>query len=289
MLFEEDKNIVAVSTTLGYDYPEILAQFRAIDIIRESLVELPYTKDYWCRDYMPIQTSESEFIAFSYKPDYLVRSKKDKKYITSEKDKLTAYSKLGLLEPIKSDIILDGGNVVFAKNLIGEDVAIMTEKILYENDATIRDDATLNHLTAKLETLLGCKILLLPWDIFDVCGHTDGIVNYISPGKLLVNLRLSENYIANEIRKRLIEAKFVLIDIPLSDYHDLSWAYINILRTKNFIAVPKLNRCTDQEAYEFIKTLLPQYGNHIYQIDTEKISSEYGGALNCMTWTIKKP
>lgn len=287
MILEEEKNTVAVSTTLGYEYPNVLAQLNTIDIIRKSLVELPYTKDFWCRDYMPIQKSDGEFIDFIYRPDYLVRSKVNKKYLTSDKGKLVAYRKLVDNEPIKSDIILDGGNVVFAKNIYGKSFAIMTEKVFYENDATVRDEASIKHISKELANFLGCEIIFLPWDIFDVCGHTDGIVNYISEGKLLVNLKLSEKYIANEIRERLTTANFGLIDLPLSDYHELSWAHINILRTKDFVAIPKLNRVTDKEAYDFIKNLLLQYGANIYQIDTEDITTKYGGALNCMSWTVK--
>ena len=32
---------------------------------------LKYTNDVWCRDFMPIQTSENRFVSYKYFPNYL--------------------------------------------------------------------------------------------------------------------------------------------------------------------------------------------------------------------------
>lgn len=38
----------------------------------------------------------------------------------------------------------------------------------------------------------------------------------------------------------------------------------------------------------FIKFVYPQYGNHIYQLQMREFIAENGGALNCITWTLKE-
>ena len=46
-----------------------------------SHVFLKDTADIWCRDYMPIQTSTNEMVAYIYRPDYL-STPTMQKYIT---------------------------------------------------------------------------------------------------------------------------------------------------------------------------------------------------------------
>ena len=40
------------------------------------------TKDIWCRDYMPLQMTDHEFVAFGYRPDYLMDTAAHRKSIT---------------------------------------------------------------------------------------------------------------------------------------------------------------------------------------------------------------
>lgn len=82
---------------------------------------LSFTKDYWVRDFMPIQVTENNFIQYKYQPDYL---KNNQKYITNPKGCCKSLK-------IKSnyiDIILDGGNIIKCSNQI-----IMTDKVFVEN------------------------------------------------------------------------------------------------------------------------------------------------------------
>lgn len=277
MLLESEKNCVAVSDLLISDYSKIVGQLAGVT----DIIHLKGTKDYWCRDYMPLQRESNTFIEFSYNPDYLLH-KGLERYITDGAEVLMNIN--GKATSIKTSLKIDGGNVVIAVNKNGKRMAIMTEKVFYENDSEKRKETE-----QELKSLFGidCELLFLPWDIYDVCGHTDGIVHPISKGQLLVNLRLYEQYIANEMRRRLSE-HFNLIELPLSDYHELSWTYINMVRTRDFIAIPSVRKpITDREAFNFVKSLYPQYGDRIIQIDTRHISEKYGGSLNCMAWTFK--
>lgn len=285
MVLESEKNRLAISGVLAADHTRIYNELKSK--VCSDLVVLKDTEDYWCRDYMPLQVEKGTFLQFKYEPDYLGRNPKNHEYITDPYKPLSHIEPASCIKPL--DLILDGGNVVFAINKDGKKVAIMTEKIFYENANEERGkDEAIKEIVDKLEKHFGCELLLLPWDIWDVCGHIDGIVHPISKGQLLVNVRLYEPYIANEMRRRLSK-QFNLIELPLSEYHDLSWAYINMVRTKDFICVPQMKlKTTDKEALDFIKLLYPQYGDRIIPIDTRYLSEKYGGSLNCMTWTYKE-
>ena len=79
------------------------------------------------------------------------------------------------------------------------------------------------------------------------------------------------------------------IELELSEYDDLSWAYINCLQTQDFIIIPGIgNTITDAEALKQYKELFPEYKGHIYQVQMREFIEEHGGALNCLTWTIKE-
>ena len=79
---------------------------------------------------------------------------------------------------------------------------------------------------------------------------------------------------------------FVVVDLKLSKYYENSWAYINMLQTRDIIIVPGLGLPTDGEALEQIKKLYPFYEGRIYQVNIAPIVERWGGALNCLSWTM---
>ena len=66
---------------------------------------------------MPVQVSANRLVQFVYNPDYL----QPKKYRSTISDVNTICNKMGLY-PVKSNIVLDGGNVIRLRNKV-----IMTE------------------------------------------------------------------------------------------------------------------------------------------------------------------
>lgn len=237
------------------------------------------TEDYWCRDYMPIQDGYDSFTQFVYHPDYL---EKEREYETPRKvvvDNTHRIRKNVCLQ--QEDIIADGGNFTACTSKHGNDVIVMTEKIFAENP-TMTKEAILKEIGDRI---FNREIVLLPWDKEDECGHTDGIVHNIGDGRVLVNLEVYPKEIAAEMRKRL-EEYFDVVDLKLSNYHDDSWAYINMLQTRDVIIVPALGMETDAEALAQIKELHPDYEDRIYQVNVAKLVKDYGGALNCLSWTI---
>ena len=80
MITEQYKDKVYFSQLLRTDYPNIYKDVcEILDANNVAHEMLPLTKDYWCRDYMPIQYACDRFSQFVYNPDYL---KGKEKYIT---------------------------------------------------------------------------------------------------------------------------------------------------------------------------------------------------------------
>jgi agmatine deiminase len=239
---------------------------------------LANTKDIWARDYMPVQVADDRFIEYQYNPDYL---KEDKwngiRTITSEvcnSIKLTT---------IKTNIILDGGNVIKSA-----DCVIMTQKIFSENTGNYQSD----ELTEKLKSLFGVsKIAFIPKDE-PMFGHSDGMARFIDEETVLLNGYFKER--GEQFKKILFSSleqcglkwKFLKYNVPNPDKRN--WAYINFLQMKDILMIPKFNILEDQQAFEQFCEYYPSYtlNNRIHQVDLTEIIKD-GGALNCISWNIK--
>ena len=290
IITENEKSKVILSSLLERHYPQLkLELWDIIGSYHKGMGVVCHTKDFWARDYMPIQVDENVFIKFVYNPDYL---QNQKKYIT-DVDKVIEYCPFAQeYEIVNIPLVVDGGNMVFCK---GEKkgtethYVVMTEKVFSENSKLSKE---------QIEWILKCAfqdpnltIVWLPWDKEDIFGHTDGIVRYIGINKsgkpkVLVNLELYDDDIASKMYTDLTK-HFEVVELKLSKYDELSWAYINSLQTCDFIIVPGLgDDVTDAEALAQYKLLYPQYGENIYQVQMREFIADNGGALNCLTWTI---
>ena len=233
---------------------------------------LPYTSSYkhvWARDYMPIQLSKDKFLNYLYYPDYL---KDEQDYIPD----FPSIVKDMHLDCVVSNIVLDGGNVVKCGNKV-----IMTDKIFQENPKYYK-----HALIDELEKLLGAQIVLIPWDRYEIFGHADGMVRFISRDCVLLN-----NYadLDPRLRSRLLQAlepyfyvEELLYDTPRCSR--LSWAYLNFLRVKNTIFVPGLHTKEDSLALQQIQQFYPDC--KVIQVQGCEELARDGGALHCVTWNI---
>ena len=290
MVTENEKSVVFFSSLLERHYPELFMELcRIIGTYHKGLGGVSNTKDYWVRDFMPIQIDEDVFIKFVYNPDYL----QDKKKYITDVDKVIKRCKFAQEYEIADiPLVVDGGNMVFCKGKRKDtetQYVVMTEKIFCENPTFNKE---------QIECLLKCAflspdltIVWLPWDREDIYGHTDGIVRYVGINKsgkpvVLVNLELYSEDIANMMYSALAQ-HFEVVELKLSKYDELSWAYINSLQTCDFIIIPGLgDDVTDAEALNQYKQLFPQYGDNIFQVQMRDFIAENGGALNCLTWTV---
>ena len=155
------------------------AIFAALDLLNVEHRELKHTNDFWCRDYMPVQTPSGKLIQFTYNPSYL---RGNKEWEDSRSD-VKEVCRLNNIEALFSDINLDGGNV-----LICDDRAIISDRIFSENPNRDKDE-----LVKELTKLLECEIIIIPTENDDMTGHADGMVRFVNKNTILVN-NLEEEY-----------------------------------------------------------------------------------------------
>lgn len=245
---------------------------------------LSKTRDIWARDYMPIQVAKDNFVEFRFDPDYLQGSGIERRELKTYPD--IVCDNMGL-KTVKSDIILDGGNVIKSDNAV-----ILTEKVLLENWRTYNEKELIHQLEIIFET---DKIIIIPKDPEDTYGHSDGTVRFIDNDTVLLNWFYStcDEYFRNSLLQPIKEKglKYEWLDLGLdSDQIDsYNWAYINFLQTEDLILVPMLGIKEDDIAYSQICKFYKSYADRgrVFQVDSRQVV-EKEGALNCISWTIMK-
>ena len=245
---------------------------------------LKKTKDIWARDYMPIQVSRDKFVEFRFDPDYLQGSGRERRELKTYPD--IVCDDLGV-KTVKSDIILDGGNVIKSDNAV-----ILTEKILLENWRTYNENELIRQLEILFET---DKIIIIPKDPGEMYGHSDGAVRFIDNDTVLINwyFKTFDEYFIKSLLDSITEKglKYEWLDLGLSgdEADGYNWAYINFLQTEDLILVPKLGIKEDDIAFSQICKFYKSYADRgrIFQVDSKQVV-EKEGALNCISWTIMK-
>lgn len=277
MITDQESNCLYLADCLPGRYPEVYAQM--VKIAKENSIPvslLPYTKDIWAKDFMPVQVRERKFVQFVYNPDYLRNSMKWRKTIT---DVDTVCSAINLHVEISS-IILDGGNVITANNKV-----ILTDKIFSENSGYSRSE-----LTQMLEELFEVEtIIIVPADPNDFTGHADGMVRFYDNNTVLVNDYANEPTVFREtFRKALLDAGLRIISIPYNPYHNLDidsarGVYINYLQMKGVLILPVYDLPEDDAVINQMRSLFTEY--NVYTIECSALAAE-GGVLNCISWGI---
>jgi len=232
---------------------------------------LPFTKDIWARDFMPVQISEDKLLQYRYNPDYL-QSPQNKKYITHPGKCCRALGQ----KPVITRLVIDGGNVIKCPDSI-----IMTEKVFAENSKYARI-----RLINQLENLFQTELIFIPQDKKDKYGHADGMVRNIQGNRLLItNYRDTNKALRAELIK-ILQPKFEIeelhFDVPNPNFA-LNWAYINYLRVGDLLILPALGIEEDAFALQQFKD--------IFRITVEQVNvlsiAKKGGALNCISWNVK--
>lgn len=236
------------------------------------------TKDIWCRDYMPIQVNEEEFIQFRYEPSYL-NAYPDLQSCPKE------ISKSNNITSKFSNINLDGGNLVNH-----ESRAIITDRIFDENPAY----SNKVKLITDIENLLGAEVIVIPQIKSDMTGHADGLVRFIDHDTILGNDRNSEyKYWSSKLNRVLKDYSISYIDIPfldctIKDFPDHAiGCYVNYLEVKDLIIIPvfEIAENKDDEVISLFRQIFPD--RKLEAINYNKIGL-HGGLLNCTTWTIQE-
>ncbi len=272
MVTDKDTDLVFLSSWLEKEKKYRDFHNRLTALLLSSGIEfrvLDGTEDIWMRDYMPVQIKDDIFVQYVYNPDYLQRKRR---YIT-DADPLC--NRLGIPRR-RTDLVIDGGNVVKTGRHV-----IMTEKVYSENVGLTPDE-----IMARLRDLFQCEIIMLPWDRRDRYGHADGIVRPIDENTVLLTHvddfgpEMTEAFEAVLCRHFSVRRLHYEVDRASNG----NWAYINFLRVGDTIILPALGVPEDRQAFDQFTDYYPDC--RILQIDASEIIRD-GGALNCVTWTVK--
>jgi len=274
MITDNQTNKVYFSPRLMTECPKLWASIRgALSERKIRYGLLTYPNYMWCRDYMPIQIEEENFVAYRFEPDYLKNDRRYRRFLDCDGYRICKEIGYSMTE---MDLVMDGGNVVKCGDTI-----IMTEKIFAENK-----DKSRIEVERILHEKLKSDILFLPWDRDEMYGHSDGIVHFAGNNcVLMTNYEDFDQKLAKEMEKRL-KRKFEVIQLHYQTRrkHLRSWSYINFLQTERLIMVPQLGTEEDEQALEQISAVFP---------DCETIgvpaleAVRKGGALNCISWNVK--
>ncbi len=287
MTTDQETNTLYFASDLVTD-AETANAYRSIrDFLRNEGVQIRVmegTRDIWARDYMPIQVSDQKFVKFNYNPNYL-NNDRFRNSRTTNDEVLRICNTIGI-DVLVSDIKLDGGNLVKCK-----DAVILTDRVLADNP-----EFSTSGLIKQLEQLLESEVYIIPSDPFEkIYGHSDGVLAYIDNNQLLVTKYPDANYIKQV--KSVLQHKFDFVDIWMNA--DVAkcrerhlWAYINYIRTKDFIIIPGLStNCDckeDQTVFREFQLRFPDYArkNTIIQVYALPLLQKEGG-LHCASWNIK--
>lgn len=245
---------------------------RLFDALDAQCVEhrlLNKTKSIWLRDFMPVRTKSGIYISFRYEPGYL---KNDPELRTNFRQEIASlFSQENI---IYSDINLDGGNVIFSPS---RKTAVISDRIFSENRT--RSSAK---LVQELEQLLEARIIIIPSIVYDMTGHSDGMVRFIDENTVLGNNTPYRNGLEQKIAKVMKNNDIDTIDFPYysSPKNSAVGCYMNFLETEKAIFLPIFGTNKDAAAitmaeHFFAKPIVPVYANEI---------AKEGGILNCISW-----
>lgn len=279
MIRDGQTNFVFIADTLSKKYPQFYTGFTSkLQQANIPYGELPHTKDVWAVDYMPIQVSENKFVRFAYNPDYLTSTKKWSRTISD----VDAICEAIGIPTVKSDIILDGGNI--SK---WDDRVLMTTKIFTENKSIPELE-----LVEQLKNLLEVnELFFVPVEKGDWLGHVDGMARFISNDTVLINDFSKEeqkdyiDFLAALHNSGLKWTTFPFDPYGNESFDDATGLYLNYLELKDHIVLPIFGKETDEKAIEKSKEIFP--GKEIIAVESNQPAKDTG-VINCLTWNIKK-
>jgi agmatine deiminase len=261
------------------DYPAEFRKFRKfLESYEVTVKVLNWTNDIYCRDYMPVQVDEHDFVQFVFKPDsYFKRSEIE--LITNP----VLVHIANKLQHIRySNVILDGGNVVKWK-----DKVIITDKVYDDNRYQFEsNDAILNQLEEELK----CRVVIIPRYPGDNTGHADGLVRFIDENTVFINDPLggSKKW-QRQFLDCLNEHQLDVVKLPctMKDGQETGdGLFINYLHVGKSVVVPQFGPLhADKKAIEAIEKELGRNNNVVPY--PSKTIAKHGGVLNCATWTIR--
>ena len=275
MIMKQD---IYISEWLEKDYKVVYDQLiMALADLRISPIVLPYSNEVWCRDYMPVHIGEGRYVGFHFRPDYLWDKPSYHKYITQQE---LAVEDLSIDFSDKVDLFIDGGDYVRCG-----DKVLMTDKIISENP-NWRPLA----LFDRLEEAFQAEVILLPWDMEEPYGHTDGMVAWLGDNRILLNnyhqLEKSKSQPFTTRIYKILSSHFDIVELLYEGHPSRdSWCYLNFLETDDAIILPALSLNHESEEDEAALSQFQHiFPNKVIKQVYAKPLIRHGGALHCATW-----
>jgi len=248
----------------------------ACDQFGQEVKLLPHTNDIWVRDFMPIPLPDGTLLEYRYDPDYLQVASREGRGNKSYPDLICDAMKWPTK---KTDLIIDGGNVIRRANTL-----IMAEKVVHEN----RHRYSRQKLTSELMKQFQVeKLVLIEWDAEDDYGHADSTVRFIDDETVLVNYYY-EGYgpVINPLKKAGLKIEYLHLPKRDRDSDASYWAYLNYLETDKMLLFPARRDDLDELVKKQFQGYFPSLSHCIEKIKMDDIVDD-GGALNCISWTMK--
>jgi agmatine deiminase len=279
MIPDWDLNSVYLADLLETRHPDLFVQLRSTLTSREvDFHLLRGVKDFWARDYLPIQVDNTTFVKFTYQPDYL---RGWEHLITGPE----VCEQLPFLKDLhRSDIRLDGGNVVASSRRV-----ILTEKIYRENPSWSRKE-----LRGAIQQHFRVDVcIFIPVEPGDYCGHADGVVRFLDEHRVVINdyskvdagygdrlLRILKRHRLDvEVLPYIIEER-----LRRNEIGSAVGNYVNYLRIGKLIVMPVYGLSQDEEAIRALERYLP--GTDIVPLPSSSLAQE-GGVLHCASWSFR--
>lgn len=273
MVTDNETNILYLADCLPKKQPTFFQRFeKVLNHCKIKFEFLPNTKDIWAVDFMPLQISDDKFVQFVYNPDYL----QSKTYLKTISDVDSICNAIGIV-PIKSELIVDGGNVIRSGNKV-----IMCDKVFKENPSISEKEL----ITQLMDTFEIDKLIFVPWDKSDYTGHADGMVRFIDSDRVLINDYSKEKpEFQRAFRMALHNAGLDWTEIPYNPKNnDAEGIYLNYLQMKQAVIIPTFKHDDDSKAMKIFETVFK--GHQIVTVDSNEVAKQ-GGILNCISWNIK--
>ena len=281
MTTDSQTNFVYFSSILG-DFPKYQSFWSRLKAILDNeAIQYGFidgTRDIWCRDYMPIQVSKDKFVQFTFFPDYYLYPEWVK-FLTIQEEVVLDFQ----LEVKKSNLILDGGNVVKNSTKV-----ILTEKVFTDNRNYSR-----KRIEKELYSLLEVdSISFIPVLPHDETGHIDGMVRLLDDNRVLTNdfssqsktWRSKFDKALDRIGREVVEIPYVEPENEKNSY-SARGCYINFMQVGSTIIIPTFGLEKDEMVLEqFQKLFAP---NKVLTIPASEIAID-GGVLNCISWNLHK-
>jgi agmatine deiminase len=283
MITDKDTNFVYLSSLIKAR-PELRNFWRGL-VKTLNKAGIPYgfienTNDLWCRDYMPIQLSKTDFVQFTFNPAYYHPAKWRHLLTNTKQLNVETAPRTAIL---KSSLVVDGGNLIRSRNTV-----ILTDRIFKENTAPQE------HVVQQLrETLQVEHLHIIPALPYEVSGHADGMVRLLDDSTLLVadyhtespSWRAKYDRSLKNTDLRIIHFPNVATDIKNNEgEHTALGCYINFAWIGNIILFPQFDMQEDKEALREAKKILSDYV--VLPVPVSELAMSCG-VLNCATWNVE--